>query len=155
LTAFSLVPRMVGPRCKRTATDPHVFSEWPSVPDERLLRMRIRCESPACALNQDPESGACELRCPECGAGGVWCAEATSDHLCEPDASQVDLEPYKGRKRVPDESPEVWRCRRGHETKEPLRPKKEPRRVGARTKPPAPGRNATEDRLVLLCSCWT
>lgn len=152
MTPFSLVPRMIGKRRKPTNADPNIFADWPDEKtDEKVIRLRFACES-RCALNQDSEAGACDLRCPECGCRGSWESEATGDHLCEPDASQLDLEPYNGRKRVPDESPEVWRCHRGHETKEPLRPRKEPRSGGGRSKAPAPGRNAVEDRLILLCA---
>jgi len=135
---LTLVPRLIADVPPRSQT-------------EAVLRLRLRLESPACALNQDPEAAVSELRCPVCGATGTWEDEATTDTLHDAPVDAVDSEPYIGRKTA---SGGVWLCRRGHETREPIRPRKEPRgrRMGARSrKPPAAGRNEREDSLTRLC----
>ena len=152
MSGFSLVASLRGGRRRPTRDDPAIFADGPTPAEERTLRLRFRCET-ACALNQDPEIGASDLRCPECGCRGAWeGARACDGPLVEPDPSDVDCEPYNGRKRISEASSEVWRCNHGHETREPLRPRHEPRgSAGTRGRAPCAGRNVVEDRIVLLC----
>ena len=127
------------------------FCLYPMGRDEDRILARLAAESPRCALAQDPEVGAGELRCPQCNARGAWQDEQTADKLVEAPDDAVDREPYQGRRRAAVAG--VWRCRRGHETKEPVRPRREPRGTRGRAKQPPAGRNARENQLISLCDC--